>query len=119
MKKRICTLATLTLVAIGLLTASAGTAQAQYARGGYGYNPAYPAPGSGYGYSGSQGYSGPVYDPPSVHYDRVYHPTTTHWTPFRGRHTHGHFDVVPHYTPGHLDYQNGPYVQPNPYYHSH
>jgi hypothetical protein len=43
---------------------------------------------------------------PSVHYDRVYHPTQVHWTPNSGWHTHGHYDVVPHYTPGHVHYYN-------------
>jgi hypothetical protein len=39
---------------------------------------------------------------PSLHFHRVYHPTHLHWTPNRGWHTHGHFDLVPHYTPGHF-----------------
>ena len=67
---------------------------------------------SGYGYNAVYGYrqSGPVYHPPSVHQDQVYHPTRTHWTPFRGFHTHGHYDSVPHYTPGHYDYQHRGHV---------
>ncbi len=48
--------------------------------------------------------SGPVWHSSSVHYDRVYHPTHLHWTPSSGWHTHGHYDVVPHFTPGHFDY---------------
>ena len=108
---------------LGLLTASAlflssTTANAQYGTyGGYGiYGQTQP-------YSGFQGnfggYTGPVYHQPSVHYDRVYHPTTTHWTPGRGLHTHGHTHLVPHYTPGHFDLQHGNHIHPNPYYHNH
>lgn len=72
--------------------------------------------------SGSNGYyghrrSGPVYHPPSVHYDRVYHPEYSHWTPSRGYHTHGHYDVVPHYTPGHFDTRHGNHYHLNPRYH--
>lgn len=80
-------------------------------RGGYG--------GGGYGGYGGYGYNGPVYHAPSVHYDRVYHPERTHWTPNRGWHTHGHFDLVPHYTPGHYDHQHGNHIHGNPYYHNH
>jgi hypothetical protein len=79
-----------------------------------GFNSGYSGGFSG-GYSG--GYNGPVYHQPSVHYDRVFHPTRTHWTPGRGLHTHGHYDLVPHYTPGHYDYQHGNHVHPNPNYH--
>lgn len=52
------------------------------------------------GYYGGTGY-GATYHPPSVHYDRVYHADRLHWTPGRGLHTHGHYDLVPHYVPGH------------------
>jgi hypothetical protein len=60
-----------------------------------------------------------VYHGPSLHYDRVYHPTYSHWTPLRGWHTHGHYDYVPHYTPGHFDYWHGDHLHGNPYYHHH
>jgi hypothetical protein len=61
---------------------------------------------SGYGSSGygNYRYSQPTYHAPSLHYDRVYHPEVYHWTPSRGLHTHGHYDTVPHYTPGHVHY---------------
>jgi len=79
--------------------------------------------GGSYGTSGYGGVdygrynSAPIYHGPSVHYDRVYHPTTTHWTPRRGVHTHGHYDVVPHYTPGHFDRLHGNHIDLNPRYH--
>lgn len=58
-----------------------------------------------------------VYDPPSVHYDRVYHPDYQHWTPSRGFHTHGHYDLVPHYVPGHYDTLHRHHIDVNPWYH--
>lgn len=75
----------------------------------------YPGATQGYGYGGSR--SGAVYDPPSVHYDRVYHADRLHWTPGRGLHTHGHYDLVPHYTPGHYDRLHGNHIDLNPRYH--
>lgn len=88
--------------------------------GSYGYS-------SGYGYSGSYGGYGlgngfgsaRIYHGPSVHYDRVYHPTTTHWTPRRGWHTHGHYDLVPHYVPGHFDRIHRDHIHLNPRFHRH
>jgi hypothetical protein len=44
----------------------------------------------------------PHYHAPSVHFHRTYHPDFYHWTPSRGFHSHGHFHVEPHYTPGHF-----------------
>ena len=70
-----------------------------------------------YGYYRGFGPTGPVYHGPSVHYDRVYHPTRTHWTPYRGLHTHGHFDYVPHYSPGHYDRLHNGHLHRNPYFH--
>lgn len=95
------------LAAIGFALLTGGASQAQgYGAGGYGY-----------GQPNYGGFRAPAYHPPSVHTDLQYHPTRTHWTPFRGVHTHGHYDAVPHYTPGHVDtYHNG-HVDPNPYYH--
>jgi len=99
------------LIAAVVATAAgtaATTAQAQH------YNP-YSSGSAPY----SSGYnpSGPAYHQPSVHVDRVYHAETRHWTPFRGLHTHGHYDSVPHYTPGHFDKLHGGHVDPNPNYH--
>jgi len=96
------------LTVVALLAVAAGNASAQHyhSQGGY----------SGY----SNGYNqGPVYHAPSVHYDRVFHPEYTHWTPFRGVHTHGHYDAVPHVTPGHFDYQYGNTIVPNRHFHRH
>ena len=62
-------------------------------------------------------HSGPIYHPPSVHYDRVYHPEYYHWTPGRGLHTHGHYDYVPHYVPGHFDRLHGDHIDLNPHFH--
>lgn len=59
----------------------------------------------------------PIYHAPSVHYDAVYHAEYLHWTPLRGLHTHGHYDLVPHYTPGHFDYLHGGHIDVNPWFH--
>lgn len=91
------------LLAMGLLLVSVSTAEA----GGFGRSGRY----------GSRWNRGPVYHAPSVHYDEVYHETYRHWTPFRGWHSHGHVDVVPHYVPGHFDYRHGRHVHGNPHYH--
>ena len=61
--------------------------------------------------------SGPVYHAGSVHYHRTYHPTSTHWTPSRGLHTHGHYDYRPHYIPGHFDYNHNGHMHWNRNYH--
>ncbi|HEY8505139.1 MAG TPA: hypothetical protein VIL46_11195 [Gemmataceae bacterium] len=111
-------------LAVGFTLWSGSTSYAQPVYGGPGYG-AYPAPqayGGAYAPSYGQaygvgGFTAPLYHPPSVHYDRVYHPTRTHWTPLRGWHTHGHYDVVPHYTPGHFDTLHNGHVDPNPHYH--
>jgi hypothetical protein len=95
------------IIAVAAFAFCTGGVQADH------YGDYYGAPG----YSGGYRYSGPIYHPPSVHYDRVYHPEYTHWTPGRGLHTHGHYHVVPHYVPGHFDYQHGNHVHRNPYYH--
>lgn len=98
------------LLAVGFSLIDSSIASAQSYRFGQ-YGRSY----SGYRYPARQ--SGPIYHAPSVHSDRVYHPTRTHWTPFRGVHTHGHYDVVPHYVPGHIDIRHRGHVHPNPRYH--
>jgi hypothetical protein len=87
---------------------------------GFSYGPSY---GFYRGYPGAypRGYSyrrqsAPIYHAPSVHYDRVYHPEYYHWTPGRGVHTHGHYDAVPHYVPGHFDRLHGNHIDVNPYF---
>jgi len=104
-------------------------AQAQYGNynrgqngnynGGYNgnYNGGY---NGGYGQQQNHGHnhgSGPVYHGPSVHYDRVYHPTGIGFSLFRGIYTTGHYDAVPHYVPGHVDYRHGNHIHGNPRYH--
>jgi hypothetical protein len=58
-----------------------------------------------------------LYHAPSVHYDRVYHPTYSHWTRSRGYHSHGHYDTVPHYVPGHYDRCHRGHIDLNSRYH--
>lgn len=53
----------------------------------------------------------------SVHLHRTYHPTSSHWTPGGGFHTHGHYDYVPHFTPGHFDVYHNGHLHGNPYFH--
>jgi hypothetical protein len=78
---------------------------------------------AGWGHGHSHGYrssgyrSGPIYHGPSLHYDSVYHHEYSHWTPYRGWHSHGHYDLVPHYTPGHFDYQHRGHIHTNPWFH--
>lgn len=98
--------------------------QGNYAGQGYGgqnYSGHGGYAGQGYGGQGNYGGYGrsnvPVYDPPSVHIDRTFHPTRTHWTPLRGVHTDGHSDNVPRYTPGHYDRGHNGHIDPNPAYH--
>jgi hypothetical protein len=84
--------------------------------GHYGYR---HVGGYGGGYRG-RGYiprSGPIYHGPSLHYDSVWHHEFDHWTPGSGWHSHGHFDQVPHYVPGHFDYHHFDHIDPNPWYH--
>jgi hypothetical protein len=117
----------LALGAATLLSPSDASAQWGGYGGGYGgyggYGQNYGSYGGGYGgYSSNYGFNnygyGPVYDPPSVHYDAVPH-TTGHWTPWRGYHTHTHIDMVPHYVPGHFDRAHGNHIDANPYFHNH
>jgi hypothetical protein len=58
-----------------------------------------------------------LYHAPSVHYDRVYHPTFSHYTRSRGYHSHGHYDRVPHYVPGHYDRYHRGHIDLNSWYH--
>lgn len=110
MKRTFRFFALASLLAVGITLLDSKTSQAQdYRYGGYGRsfsNQRYYAP-----------QSGPIYHQPSVHFDQTYHPTRTHWTPFRGQHTHGHYDAVPHVVPGHFDSRHRGHVHPNPYYH--
>lgn len=106
-------------LALGATSASAqglhlGGAQIQVhsGNGGYiaaGYGPGYRAvyPRRAPRVGVSRGHYD--YHAPSLHYDEVYHPEYSHWTPLRGFHTHGHYDLVPHVTPGHYDYHRGPH----------
>jgi hypothetical protein len=59
----------------------------------------------------------PIYHPPSIHYDRVYHHDYSHWTPYRGWHSHGHYHAVPHYVPGHFDRWHGDHIDLHPHFH--
>ncbi len=86
-------------------------AYAQHCGNGYGSH--YGGNYGGHGYHRSHS----VWHGPSVHYDRVYHPTSRHWTPYRGWHTHGHYDYVPHYVPGHFDRWHNGHIDLNPRYH--
>jgi hypothetical protein len=73
---------------------------------------------SGGYWNGGYNFTKPIYHQPSLHFHRVYHPTRLHWTPNRGWHTHGHVDIVPHFTPGHYDtYHNG-HIHANPWFHN-
>jgi hypothetical protein len=69
-----------------------------------------------YPYGGLR-YSAPIYHAPSVHFDHYYHHDYYHWTPRRGLHSHGHYDAVPHYTPGHFDHSHGNHIHGNPHFH--
>ena len=88
---------------------------------GNGYRGHYGGYSGGYSsrYYGGHRYqrSHPTWHRPSVHYDRVYHPTYRHWTRSRGLHTHGHYDYVPHYVPGHYDRCHNGHIDLNPRYH--
>ena len=104
----------LTLLAIvALAYTPSAQAQCGYSHGG-GYGRSY----GGYGYSyGGYGYRTPIYHRPSVHLDRVYHVESLHWTPYRGLHAHGHYDLIPHYTPGHFDRLHGGHIHYNRRFH--
>ena len=77
-------------IAVVAMSLSAGQASAQW--GGYG--------GYSAGYGGYGGY-GHSYHAPSVQYQPQFH-GSSHWTPYRGSHSHGHIDYVPRYSPGHM-----------------
>ncbi len=107
------------LAVVGLATSSV-QAGGPYGYGGHnhgwhggGYGGGYGGYGGGYG----GGFRAPIYHGPSVHYDRQYHADYSHWTPGRGFHSHGHYDIVPHYTPGHFDTLHNNHVHGNPWYH--
>lgn len=107
------------LVVAGLATSTARADHFSFS-GGYGHgghNHGGYGRGGAYGYGGGRGFRAPIYHAPSIHYDRVYHADTLHWTPGRGLHSHGHYDVVPHYTPGHFDTLHRNHVHVNPWYH--
>lgn len=101
----------ITFAMLAVIGWAGSTAQAGHGHGyGYGYGGGY----GGYGYGRPRG---SIYHPPSVHYDRQYHADYYHWTPGRGLHSHGHVDIVPHYTPGHRDFRHGNHIHGNPWYH--
>jgi len=56
--------------------------------------------------------TGLYHQPSAPHHDRVYQAGYTHWTPYRGQHTHGHFVNVPHFAPA----QAAPQYRNNTYY---
>lgn len=94
-------------LALGLAVLLIGAIGADSAQAGY--------PCGGY-YNFNYGYSAPIYHAPSVHYDTQWH-GYSHWTPYRGLHSHGHYDTVPHYTPGHFDTIHNGHLHLNPWGH--
>jgi hypothetical protein len=68
-------------------------------------------------WNGGYNFTQQVYHPPTIQYRKVYHPTKLHWTPKRGLHSHGHFDYVPTYVPGHFDTLHNGHVHSNPWFH--
>jgi hypothetical protein len=62
-------------------------------------------------------WSGSFYHRPSVHFDALWHHEYDHWSPRRGWHSHGHYDSVPHYVPGHFDYHHFDHIVPHPFFH--
>ena len=115
---RKCLLAGAALVAFACV-GFGGPEQAQAQRRlsvGFSYGPSYAYYGGHHGHVHRRR-SAPIYHAPSVHYDRVYHPEFYHWTPGRGLHSHGHYDYVPHYVPGHFDRWHGNHVDLNPHFH--
>ncbi|MCP4589822.1 MAG: hypothetical protein GY842_03685 [bacterium] len=114
--KRKAILAILAATFVGGVSAfCAPTAMAQCGYGGIRYGSGYGGYNRGYSYHRS--YRAPVYHAPSVHLDRVYHHDYNHWTPRRGLHSHGHYDLIPHYTPGHFDTLHRGHLHGNPRYH--
>lgn len=121
-KSRLFAIAAAAVLGLGML-AFAGEAQAQYGRysNSYGNHSSHNHSGhynsgSSRSYYGNRGRA-PIYHPPSVHYDQQYHVESYHWTPGRGLHTHGHYDAVPHYVPGHFDTLHNGHIDLNPHYH--
>ena len=109
-------------IALGFGTARQAEAQSWGASVGYRFRPNRSGFYSPYPQSYYSGYrfaqpSAPVYHAPSVHYDHVYHHEYSHWTPGRGLHSHGHYDAVPHYVPGHFDRWHGNHIDLNPHFH--
>jgi hypothetical protein len=128
LKNRYLGLAAAVAVGLGAL-AMTSEAQAQHGRSSHGGHYSQGGHGSHYGHSQGNHYGhgnghayghrgrSPIYHPPSVHYHQRYHVDSYHWTPGRGLHTHGHIDLVPHYTPGHYDTLHNGHIHGNPYYH--
>lgn len=107
----------ITLAILAVVGLAASSAQAGHGYGGYGWGGSYGGYGSGYSFGGYGSYRVPLYHAPSIHFDRQYHADYYHWTPGRGLHSHGHYHVVPHYTPGHFDTLHNGHVHGNPWYH--
>jgi hypothetical protein len=104
---------------VGFGGAEQAEAQPRRVSVGVSYGPSYAYYGPRYGvrHGGHHRNSGPIYHAPSVHYDPVYHAEYYHWTPGRGVHTHGHYDYVPHYVPGHFDRRHHDHIDLNPHFH--
>lgn len=106
---KLLSLAVVGVAAAGLMLAAPSTSQAQSCDYG-GYGGSYGGAGyrgyasyGGYDRGYAPGYGGGYYDRGSAPgyggaYGRrpvIEHPTSSHWTPFRGYHEHGHIHV-PH-----------------------
>lgn len=78
------------LVVLGIFAVASNTAQAGYPCGSY------------------YGYSVPSYNTPVAHYDTQWH-GYSHWTPYSGIHSHGHYDVTPHVTYGNFSSHSSGY----------
>ncbi len=108
------------VLAGGLICITDAQAQCYSFSPSYGYGRGSGYGGYGYGYNrygGGYGMSRPIWHGPSVHLDRVYHREYSHWTPHRGFHSHGHYDRVPHFVPGHFDFLHGNQIHTNPRHH--
>lgn len=122
LKNRYLGLAAAVVVGLGALsmTSEAEAQHGRYSRGGHSSNYGHSQGNHyGHGHGNAYGHRGrsPIYHPPSVHYHQRYHADYYHWTPSRGFHSHGHYDLVPHYTPGHYDTLHNGHIDLNPYYH--